>query len=135
MDIARPEFKLQKRRRQIVLFGVTVESLDFSERSRIRNQEIGFIFQSFNLIGDLTLYENVELPHTYRQRMAAPDGKKRVMEALERVGMAHRIRHYPSQLSGGQQQHVASPARWAANLPSCWRTSLQEISTRATAKR
>src|SRR6202022_877428 len=89
------------------LNGKTVENLDFAERSRIRNQEIGFIFQSFNLIGDLTVYENVELPLTYRQRMPAPDRKKRVMEALERVGMAHRIRHYPSQLSGGQQQRVA----------------------------
>src|SRR5450631_4595362 len=84
-----------------------VENLDFAERSRIRNQEIGFIFQSFNLIGDLTVYENVELPLTYRQRMPAADRKARVMEALERVGMAHRVRHYPSQLSGGQQQRVA----------------------------
>src|SRR5258707_10664616 len=84
-----------------------VQNLDFGERSRIRNQEIGFIFQSFNLIGDLTVYENVELPLTYRQKMPSADRKKRVMEALERVGMAHRIRHYPSQLSGGQQQRVA----------------------------
>src|SRR6201981_1840654 len=84
-----------------------VENLDFGARSRIRNQEIGFIFQSFNLIGDLTVYENVELPLTYRQRMPSADRKKRVMESLERVGMAHRIRHYPSQLSGGQQQRVA----------------------------
>ena len=84
-----------------------VENLGFAERSRIRNQEIGFIFQSFNLIGDLTVYENVELPLTYRQKMPAVERKKRVMEALERVGMAHRIRHYPSQLSGGQQQRVA----------------------------
>src|SRR6185369_6155426 len=76
-----------------------VESLDFGARSRIRNQEIGFIFQSFNLIGDLTVYENVELPLTYRQRMPSVDRKKRVMESLERVGMAHRVRHYPSQLS------------------------------------
>src|SRR2546426_4641793 len=99
------------------LNGKTVENLDFAERSRIRNQEIGFIFQSFNLIGDLTVYENVELPLTYRQRMPAPDRKKRVMEALERVGMAHRIRHYPSQLSGGQQQRVAV-ARALAGHPS-----------------
>src|SRR5215471_15550594 len=94
-----------------------VESLDFGARSRIRNQEIGFIFQSFNLIGDLTVYENVELPLTYRQRMPSADRKKRVMESLERVGMAHRIRHYPSQLSGGQQQRVAV-ARALAGHPS-----------------
>src|SRR2546430_5094547 len=78
-----------------------VENLDFGARSRIRNQEIGFIFQSFNLIGDLTVYENVELPLTYRQRMPSPDRKTRVMELLERVGMAPRIRLYPSELSGG----------------------------------
>src|SRR5437016_14383294 len=94
-----------------------VQGLDFAERSRIRNQEIGFIFQSFNLIGDLTVYENVELPLTYRQRMPAADRKGRVMEALERVGMAHRIRHYPSQLSGGQQQRVAV-ARALGGKPS-----------------
>jgi putative ABC transport system ATP-binding protein len=84
-----------------------VESLDFAARARIRNREIGFIFQSFNLIGDLTVYENVELPLTYRQKMPSTERKPRVMEALERVGMAHRLRHYPSQLSGGQQQRVA----------------------------
>ena len=84
-----------------------VESLDFAARARIRNREIGFIFQSFNLIGDLTVYENVELPLTYRQKMPSSELKHRVMEALERVGMAHRLRHYPSQLSGGQQQRVA----------------------------
>src|SRR6201981_3026743 len=94
-----------------------VENLDFAERARIRNQEIGFIFQSFNLIGDLTGYENVELPLTYRQRMPAPDRKKRVMESLERVGVGHRVRHYPSQLSGGQQQRVAV-ARARAGHPS-----------------
>ena len=99
------------------LNGKPVENLDFAERSRIRNQEIGFIFQSFNLIGDLTVYENVELPLTYRQRMPSADRKQRVMEALERVGMAHRIRHYPSQLSGGQQQRVAV-ARALAGDPS-----------------
>lgn len=100
-----------------LLNGRAVESLDFSDRSRIRNQEIGFIFQSFNLIGDLTVYENVELPLTYRQRMPAADRKARVMEALERVGMAHRVRHYPSQLSGGQQQRVAV-ARALGGKPS-----------------
>src|SRR3974377_1272455 len=99
------------------LNGKTVENLEFAERSRIRNQEIGFIFQSFNLIGDLTVYENVELPLTYRQRIPGLDRKKRVMEALEKVGMAHRLRHYPSQLSGGQQQRVAV-ARALAGKPS-----------------
>ena len=88
------------------LNGKPVENLNFAERSRIRNQEIGFIFQSFNLIGDLTVYENVELPLTYRG-MPSAERKKRVHEALERVGMSHRVKHYPSQLSGGQQQRVA----------------------------
>src|SRR5512143_2334941 len=100
-----------------LLNGKSVENLDFGDRSRIRNQEIGFIFQSFNLIGDLTVYENVELPLTYRQKMPAADRKKRVMDALERVGMAHRVRHYPSQLSGGQQQRVAV-ARALGGKPS-----------------
>ncbi|MGH9338681.1 MAG: ABC transporter ATP-binding protein [Acidobacteriota bacterium] len=88
------------------LNGEPVEDLNFSKRARIRNREIGFIFQSFNLIGDLTVYENVELPLTYRG-MPSAERKRRVKEALERVGMAHRTRHYPSQLSGGQQQRVA----------------------------
>lgn len=83
-----------------------VQTLKMSERSRIRNREIGFIFQAFNLIGDLTVYENVELPLTYRG-MPGSERKKRVQEALEKVGMAHRMKHYPSQLSGGQQQRVA----------------------------
>ena len=83
-----------------------VANLSLSDRTRIRNREIGFIFQAFNLIGDLTVYENVELPLTYRS-MAAAERKKRVQEVLERVGMAHRMKHYPSQLSGGQQQRVA----------------------------
>ena len=100
-----------------MLNGKPVENLDFADRSRIRNQEIGFIFQSFNLIGDLTVYENVELPLTYRQKMSAGDRKARVMESLERVGMVHRVRHYPSQLSGGQQQRVAV-ARALAGHPS-----------------
>ena len=82
------------------------ESLTLAERARIRNREIGFIFQSFNLIGDLSVYENVELPLTYRG-MPATERKKRVQEALEKVGMAHRMKHFPSQLSGGQQQRVA----------------------------
>src|SRR3979411_2271731 len=89
-----------------VLNSRPVQGLDFSDRARIRNQEIGFIFQSFNLIGDLTVYENVELPLTYRN-MSATERKERVQNALEKVGMAHRMRHYPSQLSGGQQQRVA----------------------------
>jgi putative ABC transport system ATP-binding protein len=84
----------------------TVQSLDARQRARIRNREIGFIFQSFNLIGDLTVYENVELPLTYRG-MASSERKARVQQALERVGMAHRAKHLPSQLSGGQQQRVA----------------------------
>ncbi|MGE5278353.1 MAG: ABC transporter ATP-binding protein [Acidobacteriota bacterium] len=82
------------------------ESLTLSERARIRNREIGFIFQSFNLIGDLSVYENVELPLTYRG-MPSHERKKRVQDALEKVGMAHRMKHFPSQLSGGQQQRVA----------------------------
>jgi putative ABC transport system ATP-binding protein len=83
-----------------------VSGLKLSERARIRNREIGFIFQAFNLIGDLTVYENVELPLTYRG-MPSSERKKRVHESLERVGMSHRMKHYPSQLSGGQQQRVA----------------------------
>src|SRR5438445_13104333 len=83
-----------------------VDGLKMGERSRIRNREIGFIFQAFNLIGDLTVYENVELPLTYRN-MPGGDRRKRVHEALERVSMAHRSKHLPSQLSGGQQQRVA----------------------------
>jgi putative ABC transport system ATP-binding protein len=93
-----------------------VQSLKLSERARIRNREIGFIFQAFNLIGDLNVYENVELPLTYRG-MPSSERKKKVHEALERVGMSHRIKHYPSQLSGGQQQRVAV-ARALAGDPS-----------------
>jgi putative ABC transport system ATP-binding protein len=88
------------------LNGEPVSRLKISDRSRIRNREIGFIFQAFNLIGDLTVYENVELPLTYRG-MAAAERKGKVQRALERVEMAHRTRHYPAQLSGGQQQRVA----------------------------
>jgi putative ABC transport system ATP-binding protein len=100
-----------------LLNGKPVENLNFGERSRIRNQEIGFIFQSFNLIGDLTVAENVELPLTYRSGMPSAERKRRLQESLERVGMAHRTRHYPSQLSGGQQQRVAV-ARALAGSPS-----------------
>jgi putative ABC transport system ATP-binding protein len=98
------------------LNGKSVTGLKLSERARIRNREIGFIFQAFNLIGDLTVYENVELPLTYRG-MPSSERKKRVQEALERVGMSHRMKHYPSQLSGGQQQRVAV-ARALAGKPS-----------------
>src|SRR5580700_6254244 len=83
-----------------------VANLSLSDRTRIRNREIGFIFQAFNLIGDLTVYENVELPLTYRG-MASSERKEKVQSALERVQMAHRAKHYPAQLSGGQQQRVA----------------------------
>jgi putative ABC transport system ATP-binding protein len=99
-----------------VLNGRPVQGLKPGERARIRNREIGFIFQAFNLIGDLTVYENVELPLTYRG-MPSGERKKRVHEALERVGMGHRVKHYPSQLSGGQQQRVAV-ARALAGGPS-----------------
>ena len=93
-----------------------VANLDVSQRATIRNREIGFIFQSFNLIGDLTVYENVELPLTYRG-MSSSERKQRVMQSLERVGMTHRVKHYPSQLSGGQQQRVAV-ARALGGSPS-----------------
>lgn len=88
------------------LAGKPVADLPLSARARIRNREVGFIFQSFNLIGDLTVYENVELPLTYRGLKSA-ERRTRVTQALERVGMAHRAKHLPSQLSGGQQQRVA----------------------------
>jgi putative ABC transport system ATP-binding protein len=93
-----------------------VAQLSLSERTRIRNLEIGFIFQAFNLIGDLTVFENVELPLTYRS-MPSGERKRRVQEVLEKVGMAHRMKHYPSQLSGGQQQRVAV-ARALVGQPS-----------------
>src|SRR5881409_2502211 len=98
------------------LKGHEVANLSFAERARVRNREIGFIFQSFNLIGDLTVFENVELPLTYRGTSAS-DRKAFVTEALERVGMAHRAKHLPSQLSGGQQQRVAV-ARALAGRPA-----------------
>src|SRR5271154_6034759 len=101
---------------EYVLNGKSVQGLKLSERARIRNREIGFIFQAFNLIGDLNVYENVELPLTYRG-MPNSERKKKVHEALERVGMGHRVKHYPSQLSGGQQQRVAV-ARALAGDPS-----------------
>jgi putative ABC transport system ATP-binding protein len=98
------------------IHGKSVASLSISERSRIRNREIGFVFQAFNLIGDLTVFENVELPLAYRS-MAMGERKKRVQQVLERVGMAHRAKHYPGQLSGGQQQRVAV-ARALGGQPS-----------------
>jgi putative ABC transport system ATP-binding protein len=104
--------------------GQNVAGLSAAEPCRIRNREIGFIFQAFNLIGDLTVYENVELPLTYRE-MSSPERKKRVQDSLERVGMDHRTKHYPAQLSGGQQQRVAvaralagSPAILLADVPT-----------------
>ena len=99
-----------------MLSGEDVSNLSGADRARIRNRQIGFIFQAFNLIGDLTVYENVELPLTYRG-MGTAERKKRVQEALERVGMSHRMKHYPSQLSGGQQQRVAV-ARAVAGDPA-----------------
>ena len=98
------------------LNGKPVTALSASDRARTRNKEIGFIFQSFNLIGDLTVFENVELPLTYRG-MPSAERKTRAEEALERVGMAHRRGHYPAQLSGGQQQRVAV-ARAVVGSPS-----------------
>jgi putative ABC transport system ATP-binding protein len=99
-----------------ILNGRPVQELTHSERARVRNREIGFIFQAFNLIGDLTVYENVELPLTYRG-MPSSERRNRVHEALEKVEMAHRMNHYPSQLSGGQQQRVAV-ARALGGQPS-----------------
>src|SRR5262245_38426840 len=99
-----------------MLNGYLVTDLTLSQRARVRNREIGFIFQSFNLIGDLTVYENVELPLTYRG-MKSADRRQRVTDALEKVGMAHRAKHLPSQLSGGQQQRVAV-ARAVGGEPS-----------------
>lgn len=98
------------------LSGSPVAELSASQRARIRNREVGFIFQSFNLIGDLTVYENVELPLTY-QKMPKAKRKERVQAALEKVSMAHRMKHYPAQLSGGQQQRVAV-ARAIVTSPS-----------------
>jgi putative ABC transport system ATP-binding protein len=101
---------------EYALNGHSVADLRLAERARIRNREVGFIFQSFNLIGDLTVFENVELPLTYRGLRSA-ERRKRVREALDRVGMAHREKHLPSQLSGGQQQRVAV-ARAVAGDPA-----------------
>jgi putative ABC transport system ATP-binding protein len=98
------------------LNGKDVSQITPAERTRIRNREIGFVFQAFNLIGDLTVYENVELPLTYRN-MGAAERKEKTEHALERVGMSHRKKHFPAQLSGGQQQRVAV-ARALVSRPS-----------------
>jgi putative ABC transport system ATP-binding protein len=98
------------------LDGQAVSALSAPARARVRNEQIGFVFQSFNLIGDLTVAENVELPLTYRA-MPAPERRRRVEAALERVGMAHRGRHLPAQLSGGQQQRVAVARAVAGDPP------------------
>lgn len=102
---------------QYSLNGRSVAGLNASDRARIRNEEIGFVFQAFNLIGDLNVYENVELPLTYRDNVSRSERKAMVMEALEKVHMSHRTRHYPAQLSGGQQQRVAV-ARALVGQPS-----------------
>ena len=99
------------------LNGRNAAAMTPNERAALRNREIGYIFQSFNLIGDLTVSQNVELPLEYRQGVSATDRRKAVHEALERVGMAHRLNHYPAQLSGGQQQRVAV-ARALAGKPN-----------------
>jgi putative ABC transport system ATP-binding protein len=102
---------------EYTLNGTPVQDLNANQRARIRNREIGFIFQAFNLIGDLSVFENVELPLTYRDGMSKGERRDRAMEALERVGMAHRVKHFPGQLSGGQQQRVAV-ARALVGKPS-----------------
>jgi putative ABC transport system ATP-binding protein len=101
---------------EYVLAGQSVANLSVADRARVRNRQIGFIFQAFNLIGDLTVFENIELPLTYRG-MTAEERKTRVQDALEQVGLAHRANHYPGQLSGGQQQRVAV-ARAVAGDPA-----------------
>ncbi len=100
---------------EYLLAGEPVAKLSASERARVRNRQIGFIFQAFNLIGDLTVFENIELPLTYRD-MSVAERKERVHGALDRVGMSHRAKHFPAQLSGGQQQRVAA-ARAVAGDP------------------
>jgi putative ABC transport system ATP-binding protein len=101
---------------EYMLAGQAVANLSAADRARVRNRQIGFIFQAFNLIGDLTVFENVELPLTYRG-MTAEERKERVHRSLEQVGLASRANHYPSQLSGGQQQRVAV-ARAVAGDPA-----------------
>jgi len=101
---------------EYLLDGEPVATLSAADRARVRNRQIGFVFQAFNLIGDLTVHENVELPLTYRG-MSAADRRRRVIDALEKVGMSNRANHYPPQLSGGQQQRVAV-ARAVAGDPA-----------------
>ncbi|HEU4530525.1 MAG TPA: ABC transporter ATP-binding protein, partial [Steroidobacteraceae bacterium] len=98
------------------LAGQPVARLGAEERARVRNRDIGFIFQAFNLIGDLTVFENTELPLTYRDGLSKAKRREATLHALDRVGMAHRLNHYPSQLSGGQQQRVAV-ARALVGMP------------------
>jgi putative ABC transport system ATP-binding protein len=100
-----------------ILNGRPVHELSRAESARIRNQEVGFIFQNFNLIGDLTVFENVELPLTYRDNLSVAERIRRATDALERVGISHRAKHFPGQLSGGQQQRVAV-ARALAGTPA-----------------
>jgi putative ABC transport system ATP-binding protein len=100
-----------------LLGGNDVTSLTPATRAKVRNERIGFIFQAFNLIGDLTVMQNVELPLTYRQNMDSAERRSAALHALERVGMSHRVNHHPAQLSGGQQQRVAV-ARALAGRPS-----------------
>ena len=102
---------------EYLLDGVAVQSLDHIERAKLRRRDIGFIFQAFNLIGDLTVYENVELPLRLRGDSSTAGRRRRTLEALERVSMSHRLKHYPAQLSGGQQQRVAV-ARALVGSPS-----------------
>lgn len=99
------------------LNGISTQDLDLSQRAKVRNKEIGFIFQAFNLIGDLNVYKNVELPLTFRNNLGKAERREQVCAALERVGITHRLNHYPAQLSGGQQQRVAV-ARALVGQPS-----------------
>ncbi|KAB8061270.1 ATP-binding cassette domain-containing protein [Janthinobacterium sp. FT14W] len=87
--------------------GVEVASLGPVEQARVRNQDIGFIFQAFNLVGDMNVLDNVELPLTFRSGLSRKERKEMAIEALTKVDMAHRLKHLPAQLSGGQQQRVA----------------------------
>ena len=116
------------------LNGRPVAQLSQADRAWTRNREVGFIFQSFNLIGDLTVYENVELPLTYRG-MKRAERRERVTEGLEKVEMAHRAKHLPSQLSGGSSSAWRWRGQWPGSRPFCWPTSPRATSTRRTARR